>query len=320
VGGVLNYNDSTPANAPLAYYYMAGLGISNSPLTENLYLDTNSSPLTYQIFVQSTSSSTFLNSLVSMYRYNPNNNQLEPVGQVNVTSTQAGQVVLQSLTTYKFYAYTPSGYTLLAASPNFKATSCSSPPCSYIIYVGSFNTSTPSTFIAGLNQNCVATPNNALSTNTITCSWSVPSGTAYPFNLTIKQNNAFAATTTCTQSLNASTGTLTCTAGSTNTNYYTWVFSVKNPSDGSVYQLQNGAFGKQGINYGLDGVFFAILFILALCLLFVSQNINITIVMFDVGFVAMALLGFISFPIEGVVIPGLVGASCIVLYIANRAP
>ena len=315
ISATLTYSSAlthTPAQSSIYINYP----ISNVIQPQKLYILPNSTPLQYEIFIQNTSSDAFIAGLVKIGLYNPNTNTTIPVGTILVPAGLGTLVTLQGGgDKYVFQAYTTDGQTLLATTPPFEPVAGSSSVQDYVIPVGKFVVRLPNYYLNQIITNCTAGAIVANSVN-VNCNFNVKTGGSYPFTISAVKTIAQYANTTCTDTLTGSFGTVSCPFANIYNNSYTWQFTTQ--INGTTYLLQYGTIGQQPLAYGLDGVWIALLAIIVLVTAMISRNANLGIIMFDIGFIGMSVIGFINLPLKSATLGGLIIVSGLLLYMINR--
>lgn len=303
-------------NTSKASYYLQQVGISNQSQKIALYLEELQNPIEYEIAVENVTSSTYISSLVQELLYDSNTNSSVLVDEFYTQAGAGTYTYLENQQNYKFIAYTSSyPYTLLSATNYLQAASCGSVACQFVINVGNFNINLIQSVLKGFQYGCAQTQGNA-NTSTVSCSFTSINGTSYNTSLTIYNKSAGTlGGATCQKYLVTADGSLNCQAAHTNNTQYIYQFQVDIPSYG-WYTLAQNTFGTQQLAFGLDGIYIALLVLIAAAFLFITLNPSIALVAFSVAFTVLNFIGLVSM---GIFALGMMWVgTALLLYIINR--
>lgn len=304
-------------NASLANYYLQGLKISNQSQNIDLYLEQLVSPVQYEIATENVTEGVYIASLVNELLYNPNTNTSVLVDEFYTQAGSGTYTYLELNSSYKFMAYTPTYPNKLLAITNYlTAFSCGSAACPYVIQVGNFSVTLVNSILKNFQSNCIVS-NYSTNKDQVSCTFTSLNGTSYNTSLLVTNSSySFTNKTTCYKSVVTKSGSLNCVAGNVNSTFYDYFFKVNLGSKYGWYTLQSGTFGSKSQSFGQDGIFLALLIIIALPLLFITKNPTLSILAIDIGFTLMGLIGLISI---GTATLGFMWvASIFLMYIINR--
>ena len=304
-------------NASLANYYLQGLKISNQSQNIDLYLEQLVSPVQYEIATENVTEGVYIASLVNELLYNPNTNTSVLVDEFYTQAGSGTYTYLELNSSYKFMAYTPTYPNKLLAITNYlTAFSCGSAACPYVIQVGNFSVTLVNSILKNFQSNCIVS-NYSTNKDQVSCTFTSLNGTSYNTSLLVTNSSySFTNKTTCYKSVVTKSGSLNCVAGNVNATFYDYFFKVNLGSKYGWYTLQSGTFGSKSQSFGQDGIFLALLIIVALPLLFITKNPTLSILAIDIGFTLMGLIGLIGI---GTATLGFMWvASIFLMYIINR--
>ncbi len=310
VSATANYNST---NTVLSNYYLNQLPLSNTLTTLQLYLNLEPNPIQYEIFVQNGSTLNYIPALVKVLLYNVNTNSSTLVNELKTQANSGVFTLLNNQSFYQFQAFTPDGKTLLATTKYYQAVPCSTAACEFTIVVGNFNVTLPSTVFKNVQSGCTTVAGSG-NTMTVSCTFTSLNGATYNTSLNVTYGQVLNHASVCEKSVVSGSASLDCTVSNTNSTQYYYAYSLY--YGGTWYVLAHGYVGLQASLFGQDGAWFALLVVETLVLLFLSRNVTFAIVLFDVGFVLVSLVGLVYVPLT--ILGFELAASAVVLYVANR--
>lgn len=304
------------ANTATSNYYLQKLQVSNSSQNINLYLESLPDSILYEIAVENVTAGTYISSLVQEMLYDSNTNSSVLVDEFYTQAGSGTYTYLNNQWQYRFIAYTPNYPTkLLAVSNWLTAAPCSTTACPFVINVGNFTVKLIQSMLNNFKYSCTNSPGtgNTMSTS---CSFTSINGTSYNTSLLLQNNTAgILNNTVCQKYLVTGSGSLSCTASHINNTQYSYFFRVFLGSFG-WHTLASGTYGRGVSPYGNDGVWLAMMVIIAMSFLFLTKNPTVTIILFDVGFTIVNFIGLIN---AGTMSIGFMWvASAFIIYILNR--
>ena len=304
------------ANTATSNYYLQKLQVSNSSQNINLYLESLPDSILYEIAVENVTAGTYISSLVQEMLYDSNTNSSVLVDEFYTQAGSGTYTYLNNQWQYRFIAYTPNYPTkLLAVSNWLTAAPCSTTACPFVINVGNFTVKLIQSMLNNFKYSCTNSPGtgNTMSTS---CSFTSINGTSYNTSLLLQNNTVgILNNTVCQKYLVTGSGSLSCTASHINNTQYSYFFRVFLGSFG-WHTLASGTYGRGVSPYGNDGVWLALMVIVALSFLFLTKNPTITIILFDAGFTIVNFIGLIN---AGTMSIGFMWvASAFIIYILNR--
>ena len=310
VSATTQYNST---NTVLSNYYLNQLPLSNTLTTLQLYLNLEPNPIQYEIFVQNGSTLNYIPALVKVLLYNVNTNSSMLVNELKTQADSGVFTLLNNQSFYQFQAFTPDGKTLLATTNYYQAVPCSTAACEFTIVVGNFNVTLPSTVFKNVQSGCTTVAGSG-NTMTVSCTFTSLNGATYNTSLNVTYGQVLNHASVCEKSVVSGSASLDCTVSNTNSTQYYYAYSLY--YGGAWYVLAHGYVGLQASLFGQDGAWFALLVVATLVLLFLSRNVTFAIVLFDVGFVLVSLIGLVYVPLT--ILGFELAASAVVLYVANR--
>ena len=310
VSATTQYNST---NTVLSNYYLNQLPLSNTLTTLQLYLNLEPNPIQYEIFVQNGSTLNYIPALVKVLLYNVNTNSSTLVNELKTQANSGVFTLLNNQSFYQFQAFTPDGKTLLATTNYYQAVPCSTAACEFTIVVGNFNVTLPSTVFKNVQSGCTTVAGSG-NTMTVSCTFTSLNGATYNTSLNVTYGQVLNHASVCEKSVVSGSASLDCTVSNTNSTQYYYAYSLY--YGGTWYVLAHGYVGLQASLFGQDGAWFALLVVVTLVLLFLSRNVTFAIVLFDVGFVLVSLIGLVYVPLT--ILGFELAASAVVLYVANR--
>jgi hypothetical protein len=288
----LKYNATTASGAQSVVSTYTQVKGAVPTLRLDLALSFPTTPLNYVIFVENSSTLTDMPAFVQSFLYNQITGALTLINSQKQGS-QGGPITLQEGDEYVFKAFTPNGQTFLAQTAPQDALPCSSSVCSVTILVSNFSTSLPQSGLKGLSASCSVSTSGG--NGTVTCPWSSTTQDEQTLTLSVAPDGVGAG---CTRNETGYAGTLACTVPNVNSTVYSYTLSAL--SGGAYFQVAIGTFGSRSNSFGIDGVFFAMIIVVALALLFIADSVLMSLIAFGAGFVATALLGLIALPVQGI--------------------
>ena len=290
VNGAFQYG--TPNSITAGFYLVQQA--SQPPNNVHLYLSSSLTAISqYDVAVEYVPSQTFIAATVQVLQYIPNTNSSVLVNEFQ-TSAGSGYVInLQSGTIYRFAAYGLPLNNFLTATPYFQAACASGSTCSYDIQVGNTTQNQLNQIIGNMQYECGIFNNSMAQTNTTTCDYQSLNGTSLTTRMIVYYNASTISNSSivCEKNLTSTSGSLSCTTGNANTTSYYAVFQLQTPY--GFYTVWDSVYGHQAAIFADIGLFVFLIVILVCSCLFVFVNPAVGVIVFDAGYIACGLLGFV---------------------------
>ncbi len=271
----------------------------------------------YDVGVENVQTLQFIPALVEVEQYVANTNSSVIINEFK-TSAGSGYVVnMQQSNIYRFVVYSLNG-TYLTTTPYFQAACATGNICSYTIQIGGTTSTGIGQVLNNMNYACKEIE-TAANTTTVTCNFNSLNGTSYNLMLNLYANSSAAdnQSLSCSHTLTAVSGSLSCIGPDTNTTPYYYQFLL-NTTYGYLL-LSQGNFGYQSAPFADIGWIIFLISIIAVALIFIFSNPALGILGTVIAIIIDGYMGFVVLnPVTAGALIFFGGISAYTVYIKMR--